>query len=208
MPIKTELIPVIHMLDRNQVFRNVEICEEVGLNKVFLINHAVDEFDLMLCAYELKFTKPQLWIGVNSLTRTAKQAVLSTQVELEGRWTDYSVTPEVAELRTYKGQLFSGLAFKYQRQPKDLKAACEEAVKCTDVATTSGIGTGYAADLDKIKTIREYLGEHPIAIASGVNAKNVKDYVGIANYLLAASSFTDFNEIIVPDKLTAIVEQL
>ena len=97
---------------------------------------------------------------------------------------------------------------KYQPQPKDLKFACSWAKMTTDVATTSGVGTGKAANIDKIKLIREYLGKHPMAIASGVSANNVDDYKGIADYLLVASSITTFGEIIVKDKLIELNSKL
>jgi len=37
--IKTEIIPVIHMLNENQVLTNVKTCVECGIEKVFIINN-------------------------------------------------------------------------------------------------------------------------------------------------------------------------
>lgn len=128
---------------------------------------------------------------------------------IDGLWCDATITPSQAKLvRNFNGMFFGGLAFKYQPQPSDLKLACEEASQATDVATTSGAGTGKAADVEKIKTIREYLGNHPMAIASGVSAQNIDNYKGIADYLLVASSITSSGEMIIKDKLIELKNKL
>jgi hypothetical protein len=36
---KTELIPVIHMVNQNQVMTNFKTCVESGVQKIFIINH-------------------------------------------------------------------------------------------------------------------------------------------------------------------------
>lgn len=207
-PINTELIPVIHMIDERQVFINLDTCFKHDINKVFLINHRVGVRALLNCAELVKKAHPKLWLGVNMLGEHPLTAI-SQDLLYEGMWLDETITSGVSrELRKFRGMLFTGLAFKYQPQPKYLQEACQDATLASDVATTSGVGTGQAADLEKIKMLREYLGNHPMAIASGVSADNVKDYKGIANYLLVASSFTDSGEFIIPEKLRAILEQL
>ncbi len=207
---KTEIIPVIHMVNENQVFTNVRICIGCGIEKVFLINHAVSKFDLLNCAFKVKREFPNLWVGVNMLGESTENALSTEAINgLDGLWCDATISPERAkEVRFFKGMFFGGLAFKYQPQPKDLKLACEEASLATDVATTSGAGTGKAADVEKIKTIREFLGSHPMAIASGVSAQNIDNYKGIANYLLVASSITSSGEMIIKDKLIELKNKL
>lgn len=51
---QTELIPVIHMVDESQVFQNIEICLKNGVNKVFIINHAVSKTELLECAFKVR----------------------------------------------------------------------------------------------------------------------------------------------------------
>lgn len=206
--IKTEIIPVIHMINQNQVLTNVKICVENGIKKVFLINHQVDVESLLECAKRVKKEYPNLWVGVNMLgTRT--EVALNFDSGFDGLWCDATITPDTSKLvREFKGMFFGGLAFKYQPQPKDLKFSCEESILATDVATTSGVGTGKAANVDKIKLIREYLGTHPMAIASGVSAENIDNYKGIANYLLVASSITSNSEMIYEDKLKELINKL
>lgn len=206
---KTEIIPVIHMVNENQVMTNVKICVECGIEKIFLINHVVSVQDLLKCALRVKQEYPSLWVGVNMLGIPTHIALTNPLNGIDGLWCDATITPSQAKLvRNFNGMFFGGLAFKYQPQPSDLKLACEEASQATDVATTSGAGTGKAADVEKIKTIREYLGNHPMAIASGVSAQNIDNYKGIADYLLVASSITSSGEMIIKDKLIELKNKL
>lgn len=205
---KTEIIPVIHMLNQNQVITNVKTCIDCGIKKVFLINHSVSRDELIDCAFRVKKEYPKLWVGINMLGIPTKNA-LNYEFKLDGLWCDESITSFDAQLvRNFKGMFFGGLAFKYQPQPKDLKVACDDAILATDVATTSGAGTGKAANIDKIKLIREYLGEHPMAIASGVSTSNIEYYKGIVDYLLVASSITSPGEIIYKGELLKLLNKL
>jgi len=205
---KTEIIPVIHMVNTNQVMTNIKICLNAGIKKVFLINHHVDIDALLDCALNVKTLHPELWIGVNLLGESAQDAI-KRDLELDGLWCDQSITPEYAKQnRKFKGVLFGGLAFKYQPQPADLEEACKEAALITDVATTSVAATAKAADISKILTIHEYLDGHPMAIASGVSANNILSYKGLVDYLLVASSITSRSEMIYEDKLIELLELL
>lgn len=51
---KTEIIPVIHMVDQEQVFNNIEICIDCGIKKVFLINHDVSAANVYYTAIDAK----------------------------------------------------------------------------------------------------------------------------------------------------------
>lgn len=201
----SELIPVIHMLNEEQVFANVDTCVANGVNQVFIINHAVSTAELMDCAFKVRdrFT---VWVGVNRLGSSIDSSI-QIDWKLDGIWIDETLTKEHIS-NCYDGMIFSGLAFKYQPQPTDLKEACELIKKTSNVAVTSGEGTGKPADLEKIQRIREYLGEFPMAIASGVSAQNVNNYKDLANYLLVASSITDHNEMIISDKLKELQDEV
>lgn len=203
--IKTELIPVIHMVNHNQVVTNVKTCIECGINKIFLINHVVPIEDLIKCALFIK-KEYNIWVGINMLGQTTEMSLL-LDIDLDAIWCDAEVK-DVNFSRNFKGVFFGGLAFKYQPKPLDLKKSCEWSVLSTDVSTTSGPATGKEASIDKILMIREYIGEHPLAIASGVSIDNIKKYKGIVNYLLVASSITSFGEIIRKDSLINLKNEL
>ncbi|MCK9446457.1 hypothetical protein M0Q50_06160 [bacterium] len=205
---KTEIIPVIHMLNQNQVLTNVKTCIECGIKKIFLINHQVSEEELIDCANRVKQEYTNLWIGINILGISTESAI-NKNLPFDGLWCDATISSEDSKkYRNFKGMFFGGLSFKYQPQPKDLKIACDDATLSTDVATTSGVGTGKAANVDKIKTIREYLGNHPMAIASGVSSENIHNYKDIVDYLLVASSITSSNEMIYKEKLMELLLKL
>jgi hypothetical protein len=206
--VNTELIPVIHMLSEMQVSINVATCLTNGVKKIFLINHAVSSKNLLECATSIRNDYPNLWVGINVLGENPLD-IISRDLLYDGLWIDETITSQIARYtRKFYGLLFSGLAFKYQPQPENLKEACYDAIRASDVAVTSGIGTGHAADVDKIKLIREYLGKHPMAIASGISIDNIHNYVGLADYLLVASSITDEDEIIIPAKLKELVNRI
>ena len=61
---------------------------------------------------------------------------------------------------------------------------------------------------EKIKTLKHYLGDHPLAIASGVSVDNVHLYAEYVDYLMVASSITDQNEMINKDKLYQLYERI
>ena len=205
--INTELIPVIHMINENQVLTNVLTCLSCGIEKVFIINHQTTSEDLIKCARRVKDTYPNLWVGINMLDKYVEDAILY-EFEFDGLWCDQSIKLEDYKHRRFEGMLFTGLAFKYQPQPKDIELACQESILTSDVSTTSGPGTGKAADINKILDLRKNLGEHPMAIASGVNIENIDTYKGIVDYLLVASSITSRSEIIYEDKLLDLISKL
>lgn len=205
--VNTELIPVIHMINENQVLTNVETCLSCGIEKVFIINHQTTSEELIKCATRVKQTYPRLWVGINMLDKYVEDAILY-EFEFDGLWCDQSIKLEDYKYRKFKGMLFTGLAFKYQPQPKDIELACKESILTSDVSTTSGPGTGKAADINKILELRNHLGEHPMAIASGVSVDNIGNYKGVVDYLLVASSITSRSEIIYKDKLLELLEHI
>lgn len=205
--INTEIIPVIHMINENQVLTNVETCLSCGIEKVFIINHQTTSEELIKCAKRVKDTYPTLWVGINMLDKYVEDAILY-EFDFDGLWCDQSIKLEDYKHRKFKGMLFTGLAFKYQPQPKDIELACQESILTSDVSTTSGPGTGKAADINKILELRKHLGEHPMAIASGVSVDNIENYKNVVDYLLVASSITSRSEIIYKDKLLELMDKL
>jgi 2-keto-3-deoxy-6-phosphogluconate aldolase len=56
--VNTELIPVIHMVNEDQVLTNVETCLSCGIKKVFIINHQTTSEELIKCAKKIKEVYP------------------------------------------------------------------------------------------------------------------------------------------------------
>ena len=155
----------------------------------------------------VKVKYPELWVGVNMLGVPAAEAIAKKLTDIDGLWCDESLSREdIVNHKVFEGLIFSGLAFKYQPQPEDLEQACKEAIRANIVATTSGTATGKAADVEKIKLISGYIGNNPMAIASGVSIDNINDYIGLVDYLLVASSITSKGEMIFEDKLKELLK--
>lgn len=207
--ITTELIPVIHMVNDEQVFANIDTCMGCGVNKVFIINHNVSSDDLFRCLSKVRVSYPSLWLGVNVLGVNIFERVCYSFEGIDAAWFDETLSrDDYFALNKKKLLVFGGLAFKYQPQTLSLEEASIFTKKYTDVATTSGTGTGKPANINKIKDIRKYIDEHPMAIASGVSVDNVSEYKGLANYLLVATSITDHKELIIKSKLQELKNKL
>jgi hypothetical protein len=190
---------VIHVRSLDQVERNIELVFAAGLNQVFLINHGIYTDKLLKIAEKILDTYPKLWVGVNLLGRQDYEEI---DPRIKGYWTDHLISD-----KRPKQEYFGGFAFKYQRNRANYsQEACDRAITLCDVITTSGEGTGIAADLEKIRTIRSRIGDYPLALASGVRPDNIKSYAGLVDHYLVATGISkDFHNFD-PDKLRALVE--
>jgi hypothetical protein len=90
----------------------------------------------------------------------------------------------------WDGIYFGSVAFKGQRPVGDLAYVAEVATRYCDVITTSGPGTGIAASPDKVKSMRSVIGNHPLALASGITAENVEDFLPYIDCALVATGIS------------------
>jgi predicted TIM-barrel enzyme len=131
--------------------------------------------------------------GIDERTREQPEADLIATARRESGW---------------QGLFFGGVAFKYQRRVEDLETAVRTATGFMDVVTTSGSGTGIAANREKIEAMKRALGGFPLAIASGVTPENVGDYLDVADCFLVATgvsrSFTELD----PKKLHSLNQRI
>jgi len=96
----------------------------------------------------------------------------------------------------WQGLYFGGVAFKYQRSVDDLQMAASTARDYMSVVTTSGPGTGAAARVEKIRTMKLGLRDYPLAIASGITPDNVGDYLPYSDcYLVATGISRSFEDL-------------
>ncbi len=218
---KHTLLVVVHAENKMQVLRNARIAHEEGAHGIFLINHSIAYQDLFSCYQEVRAQLPDFWIGLNCLDLGAGQAFQVIPKNVSGLWADKAGITEkpnpTEKAECYKclraasgwdGIYFGSVAFKYQTPVKDPALVAARAVPFVDVITTSGDATGSAAPLEKIRTMRTAIGEHPLAIASGITASNVSEYMPYADCFLVATgvsnSYTELNALKVR-KLAAIV---
>jgi uncharacterized protein len=193
------VLPVIHVQDNAQATRNVSVAIGEGAPGVFLINHdfAYPEFLPIIRHVRNKF--PALWLGVNFLAVTGKQAfpvlgeLAREGVQVDGYWADdaridelsdaqhQAEASEIAAIKAasgWDGFYTGGTCFKKQREvePRHHEAAARVATQFMDAVCTSGIATGHAADLGKIATFRKAIGDGALMLASGITPENAESY--------------------------------
>lgn len=176
-----------------------------GADGVFLINQGgLDALETYEVALALATENPAWWIGIN-LLGFDPHMVLGSVVARPGIrmiWCDEALRVTwLGPAQGWNGLLFGGCAFKGQASvPPDMwgsaaKAAVELGV---DVVTTSGRATGSAADPSKPQAMREAIGDHALALASGVTPDNVGAFLASTDAFLVATgieeSFGYFDE--------------
>ncbi|MEO9826890.1 MAG: adenine phosphoribosyltransferase [Paracoccaceae bacterium] len=199
------VLPVIHVLDTARTRANVEVLLEAGAQGCFLINHDFDVEKFLPIIRETRAAFPSLWMAVNFLAVTGKDAFpVLGQLQSEGctvdaYWADDACidenganieAKEIAAVRKdsgWDGLYFGGTAFKKQREvdPSRYGDAAREACPFMDVITTSGVATGQEADLSKIETFRAAIGDRPMALASGISPENAHDYADVDCFMVA-----------------------
>ena len=199
---------VIHTESEDQLRRNIERLDGIKIAGVFLINHGKLNYkQLYRIGNKLKKDDPNLWIGYNFLDLGSSAFTYLKDKEVDGLWVDNSFaglnlfklkTIDKARIKSkFKGLYFGGFAFKGQIQPPSMERACEDCKTFIDVPTTSGVGTGIAVDIDKIKVIYKYLGSsYRLAVASGITSENVGDYLPyVSDYIVSTGVSDSFTEI-------------
>jgi hypothetical protein len=205
------ILPVIHVAESEQALRNAEIARRQGCDGIFLIRHEIDYTELLRVHRLLFEAFPDWWIGVNCLDLAPSEVFDKITDEVAGVWVDNAMINEreahqfvaekiqAARVKSgWQGLYFGGVAFKYQRHVDDVRRAAQIAAEYMDVVTTSGPGTGQAAERDKIRAMKEALGAFPLGIASGITLGNVGGYLEIADSFLVATgiskSWLEFDE--------------
>ena len=204
--------PVVHISTEEQTLRNVEIANKAGADGVFLINHGNVQTDLMEVITKVHQEFPDVWLGVNRLGTATEDAFNVLPPYIKGVWADNAhihsgpggeLSLDTAEdidtnkrRAKFNGLYFGGFAFKYTQQPDNLEDAAKWATWYIDVITTSGAGTGHAADIEKVKAIHEAVEGHPLAIASGITPDNVEEFLPYIDDFLVATGISDsFHEL-------------
>lgn len=196
-------LPVIHAHTRGQVLRNVELAISNGADGVFMINHGHTTVDELIEYYHAARERyPDVWIGLNMQGISNRDAIGYVPEHDCALWTDYAGVDDTSEglahdfykssrKAGWRGMHFGGVAFKYQEWIADPASAARRAVPYVDVVTTSGESTGEPPSLKKVMAMREAIGNHPLAIASGISHRNVQRYHAADCFLVATSILVD-----------------
>jgi hypothetical protein len=204
------VLPVIHVLDDAQAERNVRILVGEGAPGCFLINHDFDVDRFLPIIAHVRTAFPSLWLGVNFLAVTGKLAfpvlgkLQRDGISVDGYWADDARIDEhrqpddqmeAHEIATayahscWSGLYTGGTCFKKQREvaPEKYEYAASLAVRYMDAVCTSGVATGYAADIDKIRTFRRGMGDHALTLASGITPENARLYMDDVDGFMVAT---------------------
>ena len=230
---KPVVLPVIHVLDHEQTYRNIIIAIDGGCPGVFLINHDFEKEKLLPIIKSIRAKFSNYWIGVNFLATTGEfafpilGALEAEGIQVDGYWADDACIDErraendqvdairidkVRKKSGWKGLYIGGTAFKKQRkvEPEEYAYSGHLASKHMDIVVTSGIATGHAADVEKIKTFRKSCGETVLAVASGITSENVEKYIHDVDLFMVATGINfdcDFYNID-PNKLKNLINAI
>ena len=221
------LLPVVHPIGRVEALAAVRVAHNLGVKGVFLIDQGMSERDVLALVREVRDRYPNLWIGLNLLSRSPAEAIMTAFDAacgfIDGIWSDNAGIDEcgsehpraeafVAERRaaSWRGLYFGGVSFKYQREvaSADLGRAATAAAPYMDVICTSGPGTGCPAAVEKVRLLREGLGDHAMALASGVTPGNVQIYLPYVQAFLVGTGIEDRLGVLDPAKIDALLSAM
>lgn len=193
------LFPVVHCCDDAQALDSAYVAMEAGADGVFFINQGgLDAHETLDVALRFAAHHSGFHVGVN-LLGFDPHMVLGAVLARPGVrmiWCDEALQqPWQGPAQGWNGLLFAGCAFKGQTPvPPDLWAsAAQEQVRLgVDVVTTSGPRTGAPADPIKPGVMAAAIGEHPLALASGITPENVRQYPMAAAFLVATGIEAEF----------------
>lgn len=202
------VLPVIHVVDTAQVRRNISLAIRAGAPGVFLINHDFGVEPFLPIIRDARAAFPSYWIGVNFLAVTGERAfpvlgdLQRAGCRIDAYWADDARINEAAaasqqdeasrisrarQQSGWQGLYLGGTCFKKQREvdPANYADAARLATGFMDAVCTSGVATGHSADLAKIQTFRRSVGDHVLALASGITPDNASSYADVDCFMVA-----------------------
>jgi len=224
-----KIYPVVHLRSPEHALKLAEQAYGAGADGVFLIDHiSPRDPNVLTTAYNRVRSElgQSAWIGVNYLALSPSGAVnhMADMFEQSGIdvlpdafWVDdgsedITDITELRQRRKVSSEYFGGVAFKYTPtytdNPADAARSAIEYGPNIDVVTTSGPGTGYAADVRKVAAMKAVMGDRELALASGVSISNIEQYRPYVDDILAASSIEteSYSGIFVDRKLRDLVQ--
>lgn len=182
----------------NKILRACETSIDGGADGILLCMSGIPSDSLATIIKDIRKdlvdAPPWFFIGVNSLSLSALDAVTWGSVNNIPIWTDtifeHDFSPSVPPGFKCGIQWFGGVEFKYQNpHPSGIEGAVKAAMSIPCIITTSGSGTGSAPGLQKIVEFRSAIGPEPeLAVASGVDVDNVELLLPFVDVFIVRSS--------------------
>jgi len=219
----TKVIAVIHHISNEVTLQNAAIARAAGAAGVALIQMQARDVELDEPARVLRALYPastEFMIGCNRLNAWPDDAIHQDfELGLDFTWQDnpgvsslgVTTMAEVATAAlaslTRPFLFFGSVAFKTQAHETAPAAAALYAADLGWVVTTSGVATGIAPDCEKLRAMREAIGERPLAVASGVTPDNVNSIARFVDFIFVATGVSvDFYHLS-PELLQTVVER-
>jgi predicted TIM-barrel enzyme len=187
--------PVIHTQNTEQAARNIKIASDAGAHGVFLINMDITIEALINIVQELRDADVlHIDLGLNLLGLSNDDAMMTAQsLDAAAYWTDHTE----GRGRTDTGlspEWFGGTAHKGNVHVGNLLLAmtARQAATRMSVPTTTGEGTGIAADPERVRLCRTGMtSDQRLGLASGLTPGNVDQYLPYVTDYLAATGISD-----------------
>lgn len=207
-----KVYPVIHYYDDKTTIEQALIAKESGADGVFLISHIGLDERLIPLAVQIKKELgikaglnllPYYPFHVANIVRANNLDMVwfdNCGVSSEGITDQGLVIKEFAE-NNHHIEVFASVAFKYQKEEPNPALAAKIAYDSKFIPTTSGSGTGFAPEVDKIKSMFSETGV--LAIASGMNNENIDSFKNYLTHVLVSTGISKddfhFDEIKIKD---------
>ena len=225
---KRTFLPIINAESADQALRNARIAIENGGDGIFLINHGIPASGLLACYEEIRRTYPEsrLWIGMNffDLDRFGAHEALPADAgglwchdrryreggrdRIRGESLGIRKPPEIVNAADASEIYFASVAFKNQPSVDDPAGAAKAMVPHCDVVVTSGNNIGSPPSVYKIRDMKRAIGDHPLAIASGITPGNARNYFAYADCFMAASGISLASGDFDPAKVRAFADAI
>lgn len=209
------VFPVIHLVDKAQVQAQAKLCYTLGADGIFLIDMGGSQVGTDTACNIVRDDWPDAWLGTNRLGWKIQDALEHAQErgDIQGLWSDYGVVPQREPDFNVKGtgiETFCAAAFKTQGHVAEEEYAdvVRKAAAVMDVVTTSGPGTGRAADAHKLKAMRAAADEvgARLAVASGVSPANAHEQLAHVDDVLLATGIEESFGYIDYGKLERVIQ--
>ena len=206
---------MIHHIDPDTTLAEAKLAIDCDADGVMLISHTGKDEELLEVACAAQRATRLFPVGVNLLSMSALDAAKRAQeLGLSWVWADsMGVTSRGLDAMGQQMQdfarahpemtLFAGVAFKYQKPEPDPAEAAHQARLAGFVPTTSGVGTGHAPDIEKIRSMGQ---SGVLAIASGMTPENVGFYAPYLTHVLVATGVGRTEHHIDPAKLSRLAK--
>lgn len=213
-------LPVVHVVDPDQTFSEVDVVLSNGAEGFFLIAHKLPFHHLTEIFNKVRNLHPTAWMGVNYLDLRADSAtrMVAHMADCDGLWVDSLGCKEpdmnptrLSGLARYLGaggtwRFFAGTNFKYQIEETDPDAVTRRNSELFDVVCTSGPATGSPPEIEKILRMRRQLAGTPLAVASGISAENIEHFLDYVDCFMVASSLEIEHGQMDPEKVRRLAD--